>query len=88
VRREEISPQKPEAARRPGTFSLVRPLTYSVRPRASVSSDQPRGGEPHRLSDRLEQALKHVSSDDDDRGWRRPMESERKGSNDGERGVV
>lgn len=30
-----------------GTFSLVKSLMYSVCPCSSISSDQPRGGEPY-----------------------------------------
>lgn len=40
--------------REAGTFSLVCSLMYSVCPCSSISSDQPRGGEPYWLSDWLE----------------------------------
>lgn len=52
VRKRQKNPELPP--REIGTFSLVNSLMYSVCPCSSISSDQPRGGEPYWLSDWLE----------------------------------
>lgn len=53
VRKRQKNPELPPP-REAGTFSLVNSLMYSVCPCSSISSDQPRGGEPYWLSDWLE----------------------------------